>query len=62
MSLTHTEVRPGLFHIGDGRENFCTLIVGDTGAILFDTMLGFDDLKGYVAGLTDFEPMVMNIH
>lgn len=62
MSLTHTEVRPGLFHIGDGRGNFCTLIVGDTGAILFDTMLGFDDLKGYVAGLTGFEPMVINSH
>lgn len=62
MSLFHKEVRDGIYHIGDGRGNFCTLIVGETGAILFDTMLGFDDLKGYVAGLTDFEPMVINSH
>lgn len=62
MSLFHEEIRNGLYHIGDGRGNFCTLITGQTGAILFDTMLGFDDLKGYVAGLTAFEPMVINSH
>lgn len=62
MSLFHNEVRPGLYHIGDGRGNFCTLITGKTGAILFDTMLGFDDLKGYVSGLTGFAPMVINSH
>lgn len=62
MSLFHKEIRDGLFHIGDSRGNFCTLIVGGTGAILYDTMLGFDDLKSYVAGLTHFEPMVINSH
>ena len=62
MSLFHQEVKKGIFHIGDGRGNFCTLIVGETGAILFDTMLGFDDLKGYVAELTPLEPMVINSH
>lgn len=62
MSLTHKEVLPGVFHIGDGRGNFCTLLVGETGAILYDTMLGFDDLKGYVAALTGFGPMVINSH
>lgn len=62
MSLTHKELFPGIYHIGDGRGNYCTLIVGDTGAILFDTMLGFDDLKGYVAELTQFDPMVINSH
>lgn len=62
MSLFHQEVKNGIYHIGDGRGNFCTLITGETGAILFDTMLGFDDLKGYVAELTDFEPMVINSH
>jgi len=36
--------------------------VGESGAILFDTMLGFDDLKGYVAELTAFEPVVINSH
>lgn len=62
MSLFHKEIRGGLYHIGDGRGNFCTLIVGETGAVLYDTMMGFDDLKGYVAGLTQFEPMVINSH
>lgn len=62
MSLFHKEVRKGIYHIGDGKGNFCTLITGETGAILFDTMLGFDDLKGYVAELTPFEPMVINSH
>ena len=62
MSLFHKEIREGLYHIGDGRDNFCTLITGNSGAILFDTMLGFDDLKSYVAELTQFEPMVINSH
>lgn len=62
MSLFHKEIREGLYHIGDGRGNFCTLIVGETGAVLYDTMMGFDDLKRYVAGLTAFEPMVINSH
>lgn len=62
MSLFHTEIRKGLYHIGDGRGNFCTLITGERGAVLFDTMLGFDDLKHYVAELTELEPMVINSH
>ena len=62
MALFHQEIRKNLYHIGDGRGNFCTLIVGETGAILFDTMLGFDDLKGYVVELTQFDPMVINSH
>lgn len=62
MSLFHEEIRDGLYHIGDGEGNFCTLITGEHGAILYDTMLGFEDLKGYVAGLTHHEPMVINSH
>ena len=62
MSLQHKAVKDGLYHIGDGRGNFCTLITGEKGAILFDTMVGFDDLKSYVAELTPFEPMVINSH
>lgn len=62
MSLNHQEILPGVFHISDGRGNFCTLLVGEKGAILFDTMMGFDDLRGYVAELTAFDPMVINSH
>lgn len=60
--LSHREVMEGVFHIGDGRGNFCTLLVGKTGAILYDTMMGIGDLRAYVAGLTEFVPMVINSH
>lgn len=62
MGLFHKEIENGIYHIGDGRENFCTLITGEQGAVLFDTMVGFDDLKGYVAELTPFAPTVINSH
>jgi len=62
MSLRKKEVLPGIWHIGDDRDNFCTLIVGESGAILFDTTMGFDDLKGCVAEITPHEPMVINSH
>lgn len=52
----------GVFHIGDGRGNFCTLLTGDTGAVLYDTMMGLGDLRGYAAGLTGFDPIVINSH
>lgn len=62
MSLTHQELLPGVFHICDGRDNYCTLLAGERGAILFDTMMGFDDLRGYVRELTPFDPVVINSH
>ena len=62
MAYAHKQILDGVYHIGDGRGNFCTLLVGKTGAILYDTMMGLEDLKGYVAGLTAFEPMVINSH
>ena len=62
MAYTHKQIFDGVCHIGDGRGNFCTLLVGETGAILYDTMMGLEDLKGYVAGLTGFAPMVINSH
>lgn len=60
--LSHREVMEGVFHIGDGRGNFCTLLAGSAGAILYDTMMGLGDLRAYVAGLTGFSPMVINSH
>ena len=62
MAYTHKQIQDGIYHIGDGRGNFCTLLVGETGAILYDTMMGLEDLKSYVAGLTGFDPMVINSH
>ena len=62
MSLRKKEVLPGIWHIGDDRDNFCTLVVGTDGALLFDTTMGFDDLRGCVASITPHEPMVVNSH
>lgn len=62
MACFHRQVVDGVCHIGDGRGNFCTLLVGETGAVLYDTMMGLEDLRGYVAGLTEFEPIVVNSH
>lgn len=62
MSLTHERIMDGVYHISDGRGNFCTLLVGEKGAILYDTMMGLDDLRSYVSGLTGFEPVVVNSH
>lgn len=62
MAYTHKQIQDGIYHISDGRGNFCTLLVGKTGAVLYDTMMGLEDLRGYVAGLTGFDPMVINSH
>lgn len=62
MAYTHKKISEGVYHIGDGRGNFCTLLSGETGAVLYDTMMGLEDLKGYVAKLTTFEPMIINSH
>jgi len=62
MSLMHKNIGNGIYHIGDDRGNFCTLITGETGAVLYDTMMGFDDLKGYVATITGHEPTVICSH
>ena len=59
---TAKQIMEGVFHIGDDRGNFCTVLVGKKEAILYDTMMGTDDLKGFVAGLTSFEPTVINSH
>ena len=56
------QIMDGVFHIGDGRGNFCTLLRGKTAAILYDTMMGLEDLKGLVASLAPFEPTVINSH
>lgn len=62
MGYFHQQVMDGVYHIGDGRGNFCTLLAGETGAVLYDTMMGLEDLRGYAAGLTEFEPTVINSH
>lgn len=62
MEFTKKEIRPGIWHIGDGRGNFCTLVTGEREALLYDTMMGFGDLRAFVAELTPHEPTVISSH
>lgn len=62
MALSHKQIMDGVYHINDGGNNYCTLLVGREQAILYDTLMGFDDLRSYVAALTELEPIVINSH
>ena len=60
--LTHNYLSDRIIQIGDSVGNACTLILGDTRAILFDTMTGACDLKSYVRTLTDLPVAVVLSH
>lgn len=62
MDFSWKEVAPGVRHIGDHQGNFCTLLTGSRGAVLFDTMVGLGDLKGFVGTLCPMEPTVIVSH
>ena len=62
MELSCKEIAPGVRHIGDGEGNFCTLLTGNEGAILFDTMMGLGDLNSFIKELCPIEPMVIVSH
>lgn len=51
-----------LWQISDTAGNCATLAVGTERAILFDTMIGLGDLKGFVRTLTDRPLIVANSH
>lgn len=59
---THTEISPGLFQIWEPAGVGCTLITGARRALLIDTGYGFDNLAGYVGGLTDLPLTLVNTH
>ena len=46
-------VLPGVYHIADPMNVFCTLMVGTERALLFDMGYGLFDLHAYVRTLTD---------
>lgn len=62
MDFTCKDILPGVRLIGDGDGNFCTLLTGGRGALLYDTMTGKGDLRGYVEGLCGTAPIVVNSH
>lgn len=62
MEFTCTDILPGVRQIGDGLGNFCTLLTGGHGALLYDTMTGLGDLRHYVEELCGRTPAVVNSH
>lgn len=62
MEFSCKEIAPGVRQIGDGQDNFCTLLTGSREAVLFDTMVGLGDLRGFVQTLCPMEPTVIVSH
>jgi glyoxylase-like metal-dependent hydrolase (beta-lactamase superfamily II) len=59
------KIQPGVFAIyepGQYEEVISYLIVGSKKSVLFDTGLGFGDMKQLVTELSPFEPIVINSH
>lgn len=60
--FTTTQLSPGILQL-TGPLGFCaSLILGSRRALLFDTMSGIGDLKGFVSGLTSLPLTVVNSH
>lgn len=62
MSLFHKKIYKDIYHIGDGLGNFCTLIIGEQFSIVFDTLTGIYDLRGYIHEITNSKIIVINSH
>lgn len=62
MGFSCCEAAPGVRHIGDGLGNFCTLLTGTRRAVLFDTMMGLGDLRGFVESLCPLPLTVICSH
>lgn len=52
----------GIWQISDTAGNCAVLAVGGRKALLFDTMIGLGDLKGFLELLTDLPLIVVNSH
>lgn len=51
-----------IWQISDTEGNCATLVVGTKKAVLFDTMIGLGDLRGFVKTLTNLPLIVVNSH
>lgn len=52
----------GVFQIADGVGDCATLLLGEERALLFDTMIGVGNLKGFVGSRTALPLTVVNSH
>lgn len=57
-----TVLRPHIIQLENSIGNCCSLVLGRKYAILFDTMSGYGDLRGYVESLTSLPVIVINSH
>ena len=53
MAFQHFEFFPGVFHIQDEMGVCMTLLCGKERALLVDTGYGLEDVKAYIATLTN---------
>lgn len=56
------EVEPGIYRLRDAMDFQCHLVVGETGALLVDTMGGHGDLRAVVRSITDLPVTVAATH
>ncbi|MBO4899983.1 MAG: MBL fold metallo-hydrolase [Lachnospiraceae bacterium] len=62
IELYINEVRPGIYLLDEGHMATGYLVVGETSALLIDTMCGLTDLGQAVRNLTDKPVKVINTH
>lgn len=60
--ITCIKMMDGVWHLMDPAGNGATLVTGKESALLYDTMIGMVDLKGFVETLTDLPIIVVNSH
>lgn len=60
--LEHRQITDHIIQIGDSSGNACSLVIGKERSLLFDTMTGACDLKGYVKALTNLPLTVVLSH
>lgn len=60
--FTHCTLKKNLVSIRDALGYVATLIIGRHAALLFDTMSGVGDLRGYLSTLTDLPVVVVLSH
>ena len=56
------EICPGVFHMEESYRVYCTLVVGQSHALLWDTGLGKKDLKAFVEQAVSVPYWVLNSH
>ena len=62
IPFRHFEIAPGVYQLIDELGFCASLLIGHDKALLFDSMSGMGDLKGYVESLTTLPLTLVNSH